>query len=201
MIWYEIICYPLRNNYQNFWSGSVDIVRNDTGEIVRTIRIKLTEEKDKAQILLDQKLHSALAEIAVPVDWGNPDAVRLMFHEFDLFSRKQEKFHQVMYEGIPSNEISKSIVNYEWCVIKYILAFQEKYMSLTKKDRIRLIGGSNEEKNDYNLLMKRLNARNFFIKVIINPSNEVIKAYHDMREIIKKMQEMGADSSSVGWGN
>ena len=189
MTWYEIVKYPVRNNYENLWSGSTDIVRKDSGEIIKTIRVKLVEGKDMAESLLENEVKEELNKISIPEDWGKPDQVRLMFHEYDVFNRKIEKYHQMMYVGVERNQVSLEMTNFEEIIIKYLVSFQEKYTKLASNDRLRLIGGSDNEKTDYDLLMEKLNARNFFMKIIVNPSEEVLKAYENMREIIKSTRK------------
>jgi hypothetical protein len=191
MSWYRIVLHPLVNTGKNLWCGRADIVRNDTGEVVKKVRVKLVHGKEKAKDSLDKKLKDVLSSIDLPKDWNNPDIVRFMFHQYEIFRRKRENFHQMMYEGIEKNEITHLLADYEKCVLEYAISFHEKYMNLTMADKIRLVGTTEEEGKNPELLINKLSARSFFMRIIYNPDQEVSQAYKDMRELIKKYQEEG----------
>jgi hypothetical protein len=188
MSWYRIVSHPLVNTSQDLWCGRTDIVRNDTGEIVKKVRVKLIDGKDKAQDLLDKKLKDALNNIGLPKDFNNPDKVRVMFHQYEIYTRKRESYHQMMYEGIDKDEITHVLADCEQCVLEYVISFHEKYMNLSITDKLRLVGATEEERKNPELLIKKLSARNFFMKIINKPDQKIFKAYEDMRKLIKKDQ-------------
>lgn len=188
MSWYRIVSHPLVNSSQNLWCGRVDIVRNDTGEVVKKVRVKLIDGKERAQDLLDMKLKDVLSNIGLPKDWDSPDEVRVIFYQYEIFRKKREYFHQKMYEGIEKSEITYLLADYEQCVLDFVILFLEKYARLTETDKIRLLGATEEERNNSELLINKLSARNYFMRIIINPDQKISQAYEDMRMLIKKNQ-------------
>lgn len=189
MSWYKIVAHPLVNNSRGLWSGRVDIVRKDTEEIVKKVRVRLIKGKEQAEDLLDKEVKNVLQNIGLPKDWNNPDIVRLMFHEYRVFSRKREKYHQMIYEGGGKDMASHVLADHEQCILEYVLSFQEEYMKLTLKEKKRLIGATKEEREKPALLIDNLAARNFFMRIIVCPDREVVKAYKGMRALIEKEQK------------